>query len=189
MFNIFQNPVLLLIVAFAVFVTVVMIRQSLPDKRRWWQLLLPVLFIALAFGVDHLVKTDNEQINSLIDLGIKGFTEEDADQVEITISPDYSDSLHRSREQLMARCRSMVSEPLVKKIKTRHFNLTISSPKAAIECEFIVHLQEQSVYSFAGPIKFVKMNLQLEKTVERGWLINTAELISIDNHPITWKGL
>ena len=43
MYNVFQQPWLLLLVAFVLLVVVYIIRSSFPDKQRWWHLLIPVL--------------------------------------------------------------------------------------------------------------------------------------------------
>ncbi|MHC4215343.1 MAG: hypothetical protein ACYSWP_18430, partial [Planctomycetota bacterium] len=70
MLEIFEQPWTLLGAAVLVLFGILTFRSFCPEKRRWWQLLVPVFLIALAFGTDLLVQTDREKINAVIKTAI-----------------------------------------------------------------------------------------------------------------------
>ncbi len=189
MFNLFETPWLLLIISIIVLAVVTIIRQSRPDKSRWWQLLMPVILAGLAFGVDFFVKTDYEKIESVIDLASKAAAGRDIDQVDVIISPDYHDLIHDSKDELMAFCRAIFSTPLIEKTKTRYTIIKVSAPKATCELEVVVHLEPESIYAAAGRIIFIKAKLYFTKTPKRNWLISGSQILAVNNQPSNWKNI
>ncbi|UCE47264.1 MAG: hypothetical protein JSW47_16875, partial [Phycisphaerales bacterium] len=63
MFDFFEQPYTLIGGAVLVLFGVLTFRSVLPEKRRWWQWLLPMVLAGSAFGLDAMVQTDSEQIN------------------------------------------------------------------------------------------------------------------------------
>ena len=189
MFDLFETPWLLLIVSIIVLAVVIIIRQSRPDKSRWWQLLMPVILAGLAFGVDFLVKTDYEKIESVIDLASKAVTVRDIAQVDTIISPDYHDLIHNSKDEIIAFCRAIFSGPLIEKTKTRYTIINVSAPEAACELEIVVHLEQESIYAAAGRIIFIKAKLYFTKTPEGKWLISGSQILAVNNQPSNWKNI
>ena len=113
MFDIFEQPWTLVGAAVIVLFGLFTFRSVFPEKRRWWQLLVPVLVVALAFGLDGIVRTDLERIDAVIAKGIKAVKEEDFRAVESILSDGYSDSYHRTKQHFLDHFRRVLSEPLV----------------------------------------------------------------------------
>lgn len=66
MFDIFEQPWTLVGAAVLILFGMLTFRSFCPEKRRWWQLPVPVFLTVAAFGVDMLVQTDLEKINFVI---------------------------------------------------------------------------------------------------------------------------
>ena len=189
MFNIFENPWLFLTVAFIALVVIVFIRQGWPDKRKWWQLLIPVIVAGAAFGLNYFVETDYEKVDSLIKLGTEAVIAKDIAQLDAVISPDYHSSTHRSKEKLIAFCRVLLSKPLISKARQRYKKIIVSPPEANAQLEFIVHMEEQNPYAIGGKIMHVKMKMHFTKTSHNNWLIDSAEILAVNNQQFNWSNL
>jgi len=184
--QIFETPWPVLTLAFIALGAVVIIRQRRPDKRQWWQLVLPVILGASAFGLDYCFATDYEKIESIINSGIEAVVEQDVCQIDGIVSPAYSDSRHRSKASLMAYCRDVLSQPLVERIKRQQEQVTISGSEAEAELSVRLHLHPQNTYAVAGTLMYVKVKLYIAKTAYGNWLISRIEIISINNQPLNW---
>ena len=101
MFDFFEQPYTLIGAAVLVLFAMLTFRSVLPEKRRWWQLLVPALVVAAAFGMDFAVRTDLEKINAVINTCIKAVEEEDLVAIEAVIADDYRDSHHNTKRDLM----------------------------------------------------------------------------------------
>jgi len=77
MLDIFEQPWTLVGTAVLVLFGMLTFRSFFPEKRRWWQLLVPVFLTVAAFGADMLVQTDTEKINAVINTTIKAVQQED----------------------------------------------------------------------------------------------------------------
>ena len=115
MFNVFEHPWGLITVAIIILLVLLIVRSIFPEKRRWWQWLLPTLLAIAAFGFDFLVETDLEKINVVISAVVKAVEEENPDAIEPIISDNYRDSYHKTKKDLMYFCRWRLSEPLIEK--------------------------------------------------------------------------
>jgi hypothetical protein len=187
--NVLETPWLLLTAAIILLAIIVVIRQTWPDKQKWWQLVIPVIFAVIAVGLDRFVETDYEKIESIINSGIRAVIAQDLGQIDPIISPDYSDSAHRSKAELMAFCRGLLSQSLAEKIRKQQEQITISAPQATAELSVRVHLQPQSVYATAGTLVFVKVKLDFTKTLYGRWFISRTEIITINNQRFTWGAI
>ena len=110
MFDFFEQPYTLIGGAVLVLFGVFTVRSVLPEKRRFWQWLLPLALVGAAFGLDALVQTDTEQINATIKAGVRGIEAEDLDAIGRVISESYSDSLHGTKQRLLFYCRQSLSQ-------------------------------------------------------------------------------
>lgn len=117
MFNVFEQPWTLVGASVVVLLVILTIRSVWPEKRRWWQLLIPVFVAIGGFGLDFFVQTDLEKINSLIDAGIKAVEEENCDAIESIIADNYEDSFHNTKNELMSHCRRSFLHLRLQKIK------------------------------------------------------------------------
>ena len=184
--HILESPWSLLTVAIILLAIVVVIRQTWPYKRRWWQLLIPVVLAAGGLGLEHFIETDYEKIESVIDTGIRAVIAQDLGQIDSIISPDYADSARRSKAGLMAFCSDLLSQPLAERIKKQQEQINISAPQATAEVSLRVHLQPQNVYATTGTLLFVKMKFHFAQTLYGKWLISRVELITVNNQPLNW---
>lgn len=187
--QIFETPWPALTVALIALAVVVIIRQRWPDKRRWWQLLIPVVLVVGGFGLEHFIETDYEKIESVINSVIQAVIKQDIGRIDRIISPDYSDSRHRSKASLMGYCRDLLARPFVERIKKQQVQIIISAPEAEVELSVRLHLHPQNTYALGGTIMYVKMKLYLAKTLYGNWLISRTEIITVNNQPMGWQNI
>ena len=179
-----------LALAVAVLLTLQIIHVIGVYKRRRWQWLLPIILIAAAFGLDSLVQTDLEEINTLISTVRKAAEQEDFDAIEALISADYSDSFHNAKVDLMNHCRRLLSEPLVEKTSKVSLEVKISSPKAEATLVAKVHFEKGSrVYRDYKQFVIFKIRLDLQKGQDKRWLVHRTEVLEIDRQPGKWRDI
>lgn len=190
MFNIFEQYWTLLIAAVIAFVVVLQVRSIFPEKRTWWQWLIPAGLAVTAFACDGLVKTDLEKVLALLKAGMIAVEAEDVAGIDKVISPDYRDSHHATKEHLMRYCRLMLSEPLVAEIKMFALAKELSPPQATVTLTVRMRFDEQSfVYKNYKPTLMMKSRLHLQKQPNKTWRISSAEPLEIDLQPVTWRTL
>lgn len=190
MFNVFEQPWTLLVVAAIALCAVLVVRAACPDKHRWWLWLAPAFLASAAFGLDALVKTDLEKINRVITTGVKGVEEENPDAIEAIIAENYSDSYHRTKKTLMYHCRARLAEPLVEKAISRIVRIDITGTKAAVVFTVRIVFDKQSyIYQDFRRIMLTKVKLNLQKQTDKKWLIDRAELLEIDRRPVNWRDI
>jgi hypothetical protein len=188
MFNFFEQPWTLFITAFAVLYAIFRFRSIFPNKRHWWQWLIPVFIAVSAFGLDWIVQTDFEKINILVATGIKGVEEEDADAIEGIVSADYRDSFHYNRERLRAHCERELTHSLVEECKKLFLQLDITPPTATADLTVLVKFEEDSyVAQNYKQSVVVRVKLHLQKEQDKKWFINRIEMLAIDNRPVNWR--
>ena len=190
MFNIFEQPWTLLGLAILVLLVILSFRSILPDKRRWWQWLLPLIIAVAAFGADFLVQSDIEQIRDVIKKASVAVKEENTAAIGKLISENYSDSYHPTKQDLMYHCRRRLSEPLIEKSITRIRSIEVNSPKATVVFTTRLIFDKQSyVYeSFLREI-LVKVELHLQKELDKGWFISRVEIEEINLQPANWRDI
>ncbi len=179
-----------LALAVAVLLTLQIIHVIGVYKRRRWQWLLPIILVVAAFGLDFVVHTDLEKINTLINTAIKAVEQENCDAIEALISANYSDSYHNTKDDLMYHCRDLLSEPLAEKSKKMGLKIEISPPKAAVTLTVIIHFDKQRhAYREIKPFVILKIKLDLQREQDNRWLINRAEILEIDRQPVKWRDI
>lgn len=188
MFEIFDKPWTLVGAAVLVLFGMLTFRSFCPEKRRWWQLLVPVFLTVAAFGVDMLVQTDNEKIKSVINSTIEAFQQEDYRAIGATIANNYSDSYHSTKKHLLDHCRRQLSKPLVDRIKKPTPKIDISDSNATVYL-FVVIILDKNSYISQNYKSFlmVKAKLSLRKQPDKSWLISRIEILEIDRQPTNWK--
>ncbi|MFZ0035714.1 MAG: hypothetical protein WAK60_12100 [Sedimentisphaerales bacterium] len=188
MFDVYEHPWGLITVAIVVSLVLLMFRSISPEKFRWWLWLLPALLVLAAFGLDFLVETDLEKINTVINTGVKAFEDENPDLIEPLIADNYTDSYHSSKSVLMAHCGELLSEPLIEKNIKRIVSIDIQPPNAtAIFTVRILFDKQSYVYQSFKSQMLVKVQTDLQKQMDNRWLINRVELLEIDMQPAGWK--
>ena len=188
MSNIFEQPWFLLIASVLVLIVLLIVRAVLPEKRHWWQWLVPLLIAAAAFGLDFLVRTDIEKIKEAIKTATKAVEEENPAAIEPIISTNYRDSYHITKTRLISHCRARLAEPLIEKNITRISEIDIQDTKATVVFTVRIVFDKQSyVYQSFKQLMLIKMNSELQKQADGGWLISRAEILTIDRQPAKWR--
>lgn len=190
MYNIFEKPWTLLIVAIVLLLIIYIIRAFKPEKRQWWHLFIPIMIAISAFAIDTFVETDLENINSIIKSCIKASRNEDADTIDTFIASDYHDSQHQSKQEIMIYCRAIFSEPAVERFVKLNQSIELSSSNATVIIKgFLFFDKESRFYKELKPAMAVKLELGLKKYSNKKWQINRAEILEIDNQTIDWDSL
>ena len=190
MFDIFEQPWTLVGATVLVLFGMLTFRSFCPEKRRWWQLLVPVFLTVAAFGVDMFVRTDTEKITALIKTGIKAVKEEDCSAIKAVIANNYSDSYHSTKEHLLDHCRRELSKPLVDKGKKTGLLIDISDSNATATLFAVIIFDKNSYISQNyKSLLLIKARLSLRKQPDKRWLISRIEILELDRQPTSWKGI
>jgi len=189
MFDFFEQPYTLIGGAVLVLFGVLTFRSVLPEKRRWWQWLLPVFLVGSAFGLDALVETDSEQIDAVIDAGIAAVGTRSIGGIERIISPNYKDSAHGSKERLLSYCRQAVAQNQVVKATRKgdkKANLSASSVTATVFIQMVFDKDSYFAENYK-PSAQIKLDVTFEKHAGPGWLVRCVELRGIDGQSMSWR--
>ena len=188
MFDFFEQPYTLIGGAVLVLFGVLTFRSVLPEKRHWWQWLLPLAVAGLGIGLDAMVRTDSEQINAVIDTGIAAAVKRDVAGLGKIISPDYSDSAHGSKERLLNYCRQAANEYQVVSAKKKGLRLVNLSESTATANVFIKVTFDPNSYvaEFKSSMQ-IKVDVTFEKRPGPGWLVQCVELRAIDGISTSWR--
>jgi hypothetical protein len=187
MFDFFEQPYTLIGVAVLVLFGILTFRSFCPEKRRWWQLLIPVFLAVAAIGTDIFVQTDLEKINSIIKAAINAVQQEDYRAIGAVIADDYSDSFHSTKQHLLDHCRRELSKPLVDKIKKPARKIDISDSNATVNLFVVIILDKNSYLAQYKSFLMVKSRLSLRKQPDKSWLISRIEILEIDRQPFNWS--
>lgn len=188
MFNFFEQPWTLTGVAVLVLLALLQFRSIFPEKRHWWQLLLPVFLTAFAFGLDFFVKTDLEKIRAVVQIGIKAVEQENCYAIEAIIAENYSDSHHDTKASLMTHCRDELARSPVEKNKKVSLFIEITSPQATADLTVWMRFNEAAFIAQNYKALFlIEVKLHLQKQPDKSWLINRVELIEVDKQPVSWR--
>ena len=190
MFDFFEQPYTLIGAAVIVLFVVFTFRSVIPEKRHWWQFLLPIFVAATGVGLDMLVQTDLEKINSVISTVIKAVEEEDCDAIEAVVAEDYHDSFHNTKWDLVAHCRRKLPPNLVEKNKKTACLVKLSPPQATATV-FMLTIFDKNSYVSENYKQFIffKIELRFQKQPDKTWLISRGELLEIDKQPAKWNDI
>ena len=188
MFNFFEQPWTLTVVAVIVLFVLFQFRSIFPEKRRWWQLLLPVFLIVLAFGLDFFVKTDLEKINAVVKTGIRAVEQENCDAIDGIIADNYSDSYHDTKASLMIDCRNELARSPVERNKKASLFIEITPPLATADLTVWTRFSEAGFIAQTYKALFlIEVKIHLQKQPNKKWLINRVEIIEIDKQSVSWR--
>lgn len=187
MFDVFEHPWGLIIIAAVVLLILLILRSVAPEKCRLWLWLLPVFLVVAGFGLDFLFETDLEKINTVISTAVSAVEDEDPDAIGMVIADNYHDSYHGTKNALISHCREMLSEPLFGKNIKRIVSIDVNPPKATIIFTVRVLFDPQSyVYQNYKQQLLAEVQAHLEKQADGRWLISRMELVKIDFQPAGW---
>jgi hypothetical protein len=190
MFDFFEQPWTLLGVAILALFGFLTYRSLCPEKRRWWHWLIPLAIAGAGFGLDFLVATDLEKVHGTVGALLKAVQDENSGVVAALIAPDYSDSRHATREQLLAHCRQELDGPTVQVVKSRGTEVKLSGLQATVTLNLFFRFEEASrVAKQYKAVALVKVRLHLARQPGGKWLIDRAEPLEIDTFPVSWRSL
>ncbi len=190
MFDFFEQPYTLIGAAVLLLFGILTFRSVVPEKRYWWQLLLPVLVAVAAFALDMLVQTDLEKINSTINTIIKAVEEENCNAIETIIAENYRDSYHDTKMHLLTHCRQRLTPSLVEKNKKTASLVEISPPNAIATLFMLTTFDKNSSISVNyKSFLYSKIELHFQKQDDKTWLINRAEILALDRQPAKWNDI
>jgi len=188
MFDIFEQPWTPVGAAVLVLFGMLTFRSFCPEKRCWWQLLVPVFIAVAAFGIDALVQTDNEKINAVIKTALRAVKEEDYKAIESIIADNYSDSYHDTKKSLLDHCKRELSRPLIDKSKKTGLLIDISDSNAtAILFVLVIFDKDSYISQNYKSFLLVKSRLSLRKQPDKSWLISRIEILELDRQPTSWS--
>ncbi len=176
-----------LIAAAAALFIFLIISEIRIDKRYWWQWFIPILIALAGFGLDRLVETDTEKIKTLLKTASKAIENEDCSALSALIAPNYRDSYHKSKRELMNYCNSIMSQPLITDNTKLHQRIQEASPKATVTLTTRMYFERQSFAYQYRPSILIKMKFDLQKQPDKNWLINCAEILQIDMQRVNWN--
>jgi len=187
MWKIFDQPWTLLGIGIIALLVMLILRKIFPEKLLWWHWLIPPIIAAAGFGLDLLVKTDLEKIETVILTAVKAVEEENAPAIAPLISDDYADPFHTTKAALMHHARRRLSEPLVDRNVGRIIETDISSPSATVVCTVRTVFDKNSpIYGFKHGM-LTKLKITLKKESDNNWTINRADILTIDRQPADWS--
>jgi hypothetical protein len=199
MWNVFEQPWTMLAAAVVVFLVMQTAAGMVLSKKHRrlaiGRFVLPAFIALLGLGLDYFVRTDLEQIKTLINTSVKAVQNEDCSAIEPLISENYRDSFHSGKAALMAHCETVLIEPLIEKNIPHIIEIKISPPKAtAVFTVRIVFDKQSEVYQSFRHTMLVKVKMDLQKEPvqpksKANWLIGSVELLEIDMQPVSWKYL
>ena len=188
MWNFFEQPWTLVASAIIALLILLLLRGMFSGKSFWLLLLAPLLLGLIGFGLDHIVKTDNEKIRAVLKAVIHAAEEENPDGIEPFISDNYKDSLYSTKQRLMHFYRARLAEPTVEQAITTIINSEITSPTANFVFTVRVVFDDQSyVAQTYKKIVMAKLQMSMAKQADKNWLISRMELLEVDLQPANWS--
>ena len=184
MWNVFENCWLLLTLAGITLVAASLVRQEKPEWG-YKPLLVPVLLIMLAFGLDYAFTTDYEAVSAIVPACKRAAVETDANGIMELVSGDYMDKAHRNKAALRKAIESILPRASINKVRTQSHVIFIEGDKAQSELKVVVHLNNDNQYTGAGGLFFVEMKFEYEKA-QKKWAIRRMDVTSINNQPMGW---
>ena len=188
MFDIFEQPWTMLGVAIISMIIIFVFRCVWPNKERWWQLVIPLLIALLGFGVEYFVKTDLEQITSLMKAGIAAVETKNPQGIGPILSDSYRDSSGRGKTELVAYCDAVLSQNIVKTCKKMSLKIDIASKTTATaDLTMIVTFDKTAMPELeAVPFFNVKVKLYFQKESDKKWRIGRSELVELNKQTFKW---
>ncbi len=188
---IYQSPWPLIITAAVLLVIIEAARQFIPGKVPRTTLLVSFVVFVSAFAVDHLVKTDSEQVELIFDKLKRAVTEQSPGLIEQHIHPEYTDIIHDNKDELMLTVRTVLKDPVAEKIKARYETLEMQTEQnlATVTAEHVVHLAPSLVQGQGPQIVFAKTKTTFVKNPALKWVIISAELLELNKQPVDWSDI
>ncbi len=189
MFNFTNQPWTLLIIGLLIAVIVFMYRDYLKPRIKLILFLAALGVITAGFGIDHFFVSDKEQIKNVILTASKAVENEDVQTFAETISDDYRDSRHTTKQQILRYFNWRLNKPLIKKNITRIRPFEVNSDQATVFFTVRVLFEEES-WVYRDYMQQIPFGLEVELEKENGkWRIISAELKTMNLQPAQWESI
>jgi hypothetical protein len=181
--------ILLWLLPIAILILLILLVLSILKQRSAWFWLIPVVLCIFAFGMDWLVKTDMEEIKTVINNGKNAFENENINALSSIVSVDYQDSYHSNKQQLLRHCSSYFNGPVFRSITKTSMQTEITAGQATvIIVVFITFESEGFVFENYGVTTAkVAARIHLKKEKDKNWRICSSEIIEVNNQPFDWQ--
>ena len=166
-------------------VTIVSMFKGL--ESRYYRLLVPLLLMPTGFAIDYLVKTDYEKIDNAVKIFTDSAVKQTPEKIPPIIADVYRDDSNKSKQQFMNLCKRIFSEPNIKKINRKFFNITIDGDSATCQTSVVVILNPESPYAAFSSIMTVEARAYFQKNDKKQWHMTSSEIITVNNRPASWK--
>ena len=144
MWNVFEDPWLLLIVGIVALIIGVWVRNNVSEKNGLLAMILGVLIVAAGFGLDYLVKTDYEQVRGIILTCRDAAIARDARTIEPLISQRYKDVLHPNKAVLMDDINGIFRNAAISKVRFQELTVNIFQGTAQAKLDMAVFLDPKA---------------------------------------------
>jgi len=188
MWNMFEHPWLLLLVGFAAFLVIGTLHSVYPEKQRRKHWLIPAVILFSAFAVDYLVPTDPEKIRATLHALLSAAQQHDVRAINRLVAPDYQDSYHASKQDLMRHIESRLSRPTFEKIRQLSAMIPpLDGPSVLATLNLGVRFDKDSdVAKQYKPFLLALVRFRLDKQPDTQWRITCMELLEVDKQPVNW---
>jgi len=188
--NIVEEPWLLLFVALVTLGVVVFVQTNPAGPRRRWPWLIPAALAVLAFAVDAVIDTDRERLDATLHRAFQFARTRDFTLFDDIFAPDYADDFHPSRRALRRRCETSMAIADIERIRIRRLTWQIEPGLARCDLSVLVRLQgRRGTYAGSQGIYFVEIEMLLSKQPDKRWLIQTIDLKSLNHQRFDWGGV
>jgi len=185
MWNIFEQPWLLIIVAVILFIAHRIWRGIQPEKMKNKYLLVPLVVLLLAIGLDFIFKTDVEKINGVIKTTKRAAVEIDTEAVKSIVWEGYSDIANSSRDEAISYFKSGLSVAPLERVFIAEKNIEINGEKAKVRAKAGLIFKPEAPISATS----IVLEVELKKFADGRWLIVTSELIEFGKQKMNWNQL
>ncbi|MBU2457322.1 MAG: hypothetical protein KKE31_01635 [Planctomycetes bacterium] len=171
MWNIFEYPFTGIAAAIVSMIAIWLFRILKPDKKHWWQMLVPAVIIVSSFAIAFFVQTDREKILGAVNKGIKAFEERKIEPIREIIADDYFDAVHSSKEYIIAYCQALFETAMIDRVTFISRKTEIENNQAVFTTEAFVKFAEESEIAKMGkPFLIVKARFYFKKTPDKSGL-------------------
>ena len=180
MLNILEQPWTMLAIGFWTEVAVIIAAKFWPLKIRRKHLLIGPIIVVLGFGLEYLIVTDREKIETVVDTIVQATEDENAEQIMECIAPDYYGRLEGSREAFGQFCRGLFSQPVIETNWLRKLELQLDKTKASVRITSLSQLDKSSQWGQLIPVTSTIWEVRLSKQPDKSWLIVWIDLVELN---------
>ena len=185
--NVFEQPWAWALVGLLLFLGFLAAGRYWPLKIKRKHLLIGPAVVLLAFGLDWLISTDAEKIETVLAKIVRATEEEDAEEIIRHIGSGYSGQLGASREVFASYCRATFKGPQIEDHLSVKHELELDKGKAALQIVAFSQLDRRSQWAAVmGSAKTV-WDVRLAKQADKSWKIVWIDLLEFNNEKVDWR--